>query len=92
MSIQQGTFLQNFIHLTLQHSIDIMHSNSKRPFVNSHLYVYVDGKEKLNTQLKFPNLSEVSIISTVNDYVDLEIQCETDISRYSRLILLILKK
>ena len=38
-----------------------MHTNSKRPFVNSHLYVYVDSKLKLDSQLKFPNLSEVSL-------------------------------
>ncbi|XP_078323505.1 neurobeachin-like protein 1 isoform X4 [Crassostrea virginica] len=40
------------------HSIDIVHSNSRRPFVNSHLFIYIDGNLKLGSQLKFPNVSE----------------------------------
>lgn len=44
-----------------QHSIDIVHSSSRRPFVNSHLYIYIDGNLKLDSQLKFPNVSDVSL-------------------------------
>lgn len=40
------------------HSIDIVHSSSRRPFVNSHLYIYIDGNLKLDSQLKFPNVSD----------------------------------
>lgn len=45
--------------ICFQHSIDIVHSNSRRPFVNSHLFIYIDGNLKLGSQLKFPNVSEV---------------------------------
>ncbi|KAK3582874.1 hypothetical protein CHS0354_012486 [Potamilus streckersoni] len=40
------------------HSVDIVQTSSKRPFVNSQLYVYIDGKFRLNSQFKFPNMSE----------------------------------
>ncbi|KAK3083537.1 hypothetical protein FSP39_025014, partial [Pinctada imbricata] len=40
------------------HSIDVVHSSSRRPFANSHLNVYIDGKLRLSSQLKFPNMTE----------------------------------
>ncbi|XP_067686159.1 neurobeachin-like protein 1 [Haliotis asinina] len=40
------------------HCVDIVHTSSRRPFTQSQLTVYIDGKQKLNTQLKFPSLSE----------------------------------
>ncbi|XP_061165431.1 neurobeachin-like protein 1 isoform X2 [Saccostrea echinata] len=40
------------------HSIDIIHSSSRRPFTSSQLFIYIDGKLKLGSQLKFPNVSE----------------------------------
>ncbi|XP_060592045.1 neurobeachin-like protein 1, partial [Ruditapes philippinarum] len=40
------------------HDVCVVHTNSKRPFVASQLYVYVDGKQKHNSQLKYPNMSE----------------------------------
>lgn len=40
------------------HAICIVHTSSKRPFGTSQLYMYVDGVLKLNSQLKYPNMSE----------------------------------
>ncbi|XP_052812655.1 neurobeachin-like protein 1 isoform X3 [Mya arenaria] len=40
------------------HDVCIVHTNSKRPFVSSQLNVYVDGKLRLNSQLKYPNMTE----------------------------------
>ncbi|XP_053386541.1 neurobeachin-like protein 1 [Mercenaria mercenaria] len=40
------------------HDVCVVHTNSKRPFITSQLYVYVDGKQKHNSQLKYPNMSE----------------------------------
>ncbi|ESO94157.1 hypothetical protein LOTGIDRAFT_232423 [Lottia gigantea] len=40
------------------HSIDISHTSSRRPFTQSQIAVYIDGRQKLLTQFKFPNLAE----------------------------------
>ncbi|KAL5005989.1 hypothetical protein ScPMuIL_017147 [Solemya velum] len=40
------------------HCIDIVHTSSRRPFTNSQINVYIDGRLKLNAQLKFPNMAE----------------------------------
>ncbi|KAK2169991.1 hypothetical protein LSH36_5g09019 [Paralvinella palmiformis] len=40
------------------HCIDIVHASSKRPFAQSQLSVYIDGKPKLSALLKFPPLTE----------------------------------
>ncbi|CAI9726854.1 1 isoform X1 [Octopus vulgaris] len=40
------------------HCLDIVHTNSRRPFANSQLAIYVDGCLKLNVQLKFPTTTE----------------------------------
>ncbi|XP_069107826.1 neurobeachin-like protein 1 isoform X1 [Argopecten irradians] len=42
----------------LWHCIAIVHTSSRRPFTNSHLNIYIDGKLKLNSQLKSPNMTE----------------------------------
>ncbi|XP_076368453.1 neurobeachin-like protein 1 [Tachypleus tridentatus] len=40
------------------HCIDICHSPARRPFTQSCVTVYIDGRQKLVAQLKFPSLSE----------------------------------
>lgn len=40
------------------HCLDIVHLNSRRPFANSQLMIYVDGYMYLNAQLKFPTTTE----------------------------------
>ncbi|XP_041374666.1 neurobeachin-like protein 1 [Gigantopelta aegis] len=40
------------------HCVDICHTNSRRPFSQSQLTVYIDGTKKLTAHLKFPNMTE----------------------------------
>ncbi|GAB1600529.1 neurobeachin-like protein 1 isoform X2 [Argonauta hians] len=40
------------------HCLDIVHTNSRRPFTSSQLAIYVDGCLKLSVQLKFPSTTE----------------------------------
>ncbi|XP_013384976.1 neurobeachin-like protein 1 [Lingula anatina] len=40
------------------HSIDIVYINAKKPFGQSQLIVYIDGQQKMVTQMKFPSLTE----------------------------------
>ncbi|XP_055956982.1 neurobeachin-like protein 1 [Patella vulgata] len=42
----------------LWHCIDITHTSSRRPFTNSQVTIYIDGRQKLTAQLKFPNLTD----------------------------------
>ena len=41
------------------HSVTVSHCSGKRPFGQSYVTVYIDGKEKKMVQLKFPSLYEV---------------------------------
>lgn len=43
-----------------QHCIDIVHTSTKRPFTQSQLTVYIDGRPKLGAQIKYPMLTDVS--------------------------------
>ncbi|KAL4217498.1 Neurobeachin-like protein 1 [Mactra antiquata] len=40
------------------HDVCVVQTNSKRPFVTSQLYVYIDGKQKHNVQLRYPTMTE----------------------------------
>ncbi|XP_021366386.1 neurobeachin-like protein 1 isoform X2 [Mizuhopecten yessoensis] len=46
------------LHDNLWHCIAVVHTSSRRPFTNSQLNVYIDGRLKLNSQLKSPNMTE----------------------------------
>lgn len=48
--------------MLFQHCIDICHTSSRRPFTNSQICIYIDGHLKLTQQLKFPALTEVSLL------------------------------
>ena len=50
-------YLMEFI---LQHLIDVVHSNAKRLLAASQVTVYIDGRERLSAQLKYPSTSDVS--------------------------------
>ena len=50
-------YLMDFI---LQHLIDVVHSNAKRLLAASQVTVYIDGRERLSAQLKYPSTSDVS--------------------------------
>ncbi len=43
--------------------IDIVHSNAKRLLATSQVTVYIDGKERLSANLKYPSASDVSLSS-----------------------------
>lgn len=42
----------------LWHSVGVVHVAARRPFTQSQVIVYIDGKQKMSTPFKFPNLSE----------------------------------
>ncbi|KAK7507554.1 hypothetical protein BaRGS_00001489, partial [Batillaria attramentaria] len=48
------TSLQN----GLWHSVGVVHTAARRPFSQSQVMVYVDGKQKMAAPFKFPNLTE----------------------------------
>ncbi|KAM7286130.1 neurobeachin-like protein 1 [Ixodes scapularis] len=54
------------------HSVDICHTAARRPFINSTVIVYIDGRQRASVQAKLPSLSEfshcrVACCSTGND-------------------------
>ncbi|XP_014667639.1 PREDICTED: neurobeachin-like protein 1 [Priapulus caudatus] len=40
------------------HCVDVIHTSSRRPFVQSQISVFIDGRQRLTSQLKFPSLAE----------------------------------
>lgn len=43
-----------------QHSVAIVHIPGRRPFGQNLVTVYIDGEQRMTSQLHFPSLSEVS--------------------------------
>ncbi|XP_064646322.1 neurobeachin-like protein 1 isoform X2 [Lineus longissimus] len=50
------------------HCIEITHTGARRPFSQSQLSVYIDGKLKLNSQLKMPSVAEPITICRIGTY------------------------
>ncbi|XP_076450797.1 neurobeachin-like protein 1 [Babylonia areolata] len=42
----------------LWHSVGVVHTGARRPFTNSQVMVYIDGRQKSTTPFKFPSLTE----------------------------------
>lgn len=43
-----------------QHSVAIVHIPGRRPFGHNLVAIYIDGEQRINAQLHFPSLSEVT--------------------------------
>ncbi|KAK8770711.1 hypothetical protein V5799_012829 [Amblyomma americanum] len=42
------------------HSVDVCHTPARRPFTNSTMSVFIDGRQRVSVQVKLPSLSEFS--------------------------------
>lgn len=42
------------------HSVDVCHTPARRPFTNSTMLVFIDGRQRVSVQVKLPSLSEFS--------------------------------
>ncbi|KAH3749057.1 hypothetical protein DPMN_183547, partial [Dreissena polymorpha] len=60
------------------HNVCIVHTNAKRPFVASQLYVYADGKLRHNTPLRYPNMGEVHSITQIQTLITNSIEDDDD--------------
>ncbi|XP_072180695.1 neurobeachin-like protein 1 [Diadema setosum] len=69
------------------HQVNIVHSGSKRPFVQSQLSIYVDGYLRQTSQLKFPSMGEAfvsSVISSPPTFSSFDHSAEVDVSSGAR--------